>query len=149
MRLAGSVAAVLAAAAMACTTVVERGARPIAPPRPDGDAIPEVASLAPTLRWEPARDPGATYDLVVVPADGCMRASALPAVYYRAGIRGASHRIDEPLRPGTTYLWAVRIRRGEAAGSWSTYDRSRRFLFWASEDRDLAHTFRTPGQSRP
>ena len=43
-------------------------------------------------------------------------------VYYREAIESNSHRIEQPLQPGTVHVWSVRTRDGSNVGPWSTYD---------------------------
>ncbi len=89
-----------------------------------------IESLEPTFRWEPLPESGVTYDLIVFEAiveginwqDG--RRAYGQEIYYREGLKEAEHRIEEPLRPDTEYIWSV--RRGQSGqqhfSNWSTYE---------------------------
>jgi hypothetical protein len=38
---------------------------------------------------------------------------------YSQGLSTPSFKPDIPLQPGTTYLWSVRLRRGETVSAWA------------------------------
>ena len=95
---------------------------------------PVVESLQPTLSWKPV-DSGATkFDLIICqgepkptsarflsPSTGATYYVDGKRVYYREGLEGCSHRVEQPLSPRTIYVWAVRTRSGSDVGPWSTY----------------------------
>jgi hypothetical protein len=99
------------------------GLVPVYPPSEDRPF--QVDTLRPTLVWEPF--PG----WIEVPGDGTVPPTVVPFVpvdlervdrvtyeiqlrddtgliYRRRGLVDPSHTIEEPLRPGTTYQWALR-----------------------------------------
>jgi hypothetical protein len=89
---------------------------------------PVVESLEPTLRWRPAGEAGATYDLIVYTVkesgsfwQGGAREEPDQAAYYRENLGTTQHRIEAPLDPGREYFWAVRSRNGGQASAWSRY----------------------------
>jgi hypothetical protein len=72
-------------------------------------------------------------------------------VYYREGIEGCSHRIEQPLSAGTVYLWTIRTRNGSEVGPWSTYDATEgvHLLNYAdARFKNLLFPFVTPLPSR-
>ena len=96
----------------ACTPRYVSGLRPI---EPDPHST-RVDSLQPTLRWETfppsdlqdprlelARD--ITYEIRVYHHSDDL---ARTPVYSRSGILKPEHRLQEPLRPASEYLWTVR-----------------------------------------
>lgn len=104
-----------------CTTF--HGQHPLHP------AVGDVVdTLQPTLRWEPAAEPGVTYDLVVARAKSSETfGKDTERSYYREALKEPEHRIEQPLVPDQRYYWAVRIRRGDQVTGWSDYDH---WVFW-------------------
>jgi hypothetical protein len=111
-----------------------------------------VDSLQPVLAWKASREPGASYDLAICPAEGAtfmVRKTGKPgeAVYYREGLQETSHKLETPLQPRTKYLWSVRVRTGDEVTDWSTYT----YMYGGRVreqylDKDLPFRFRTPAQ---
>ncbi len=87
-----------------------------------------VDSLQPTLKWQPVDSGNVTYDLVIY--EVIKTSSALQGtkkalgreVYYRKGLTGTEHRLEEPLKPDSEYFWSVRVRKGDTVSKWATYD---------------------------
>jgi hypothetical protein len=89
-------------------------------------AFTPVDSLTPTLRWEPldtrtlhaaGEVTDVTYDLRVwATASGY---SGTP-VYARDALQRPVHQLEEPLQPGTKYLWTVRAHFTFAGQPWLT-----------------------------
>jgi hypothetical protein len=84
--------------------------------------FPPVASLTPRLRWEgfpreldrERLDPAqvvaigkVTYDVRIWEVEDCERGRR---VYERTGLARPEHPLEQSLRPGTRYYWAVRAR---------------------------------------
>lgn len=106
------------------------GVRPMSPLPPShlGSDPRTVDSLQPTLSWRTVRsDNGTKYDLIIyagVKKDlDLLSAYYLRGeeVYYREGIEGGSHRIEQPLKSSTVYVWGIRTHSGAHVGPWSTY----------------------------
>ena len=93
--------------------------------------VEKVDSLHPTLAWKGTTSDVESYDLIVYSGVYILRSGVTPhyergvKVYYREGIMGTSHQIEESLEPDTVYLWSVRTRMGSNLGDWSTYDFTR------------------------
>lgn len=83
---------------------------------PHGLISVKVDSLTPEFKWESlpvekfgkdAEVRGVAYELrVFLSKDGHPGGLA----YYRDGLKEARHKMEEPLSPGTDYLWTVRAR---------------------------------------
>jgi len=126
------------------------GLKPLEPAVGRPAHYPKVDSLQPVLAWEASREPGATYDLAICPAqDASFRVgnTGTPgqAVYYRQGLRETRHRVETPLEPRTKYLWSVRVRAGGTVSDWSTYT----YMYGGRVreqylDKKLPFRFRTP-----
>ena len=88
---------------------------------------PEVDSLRPTFRWEPAEGglaPDASYDLIIYEKAASLSGREVTlgqVVYSREGLTETQHRIEEVLNSRTDYVWSVRIRRGESVSQWAHY----------------------------
>ncbi len=111
-----------------------------------------VDSLQPTLKWQPADSGDVTYDLAIYEVikttsalQGTKRAVGRE-VYYRKGLAGTEHRLEEPLKSDSEYFWSVRVRKGDTVSKWATYDYDM-FLgaayMWA---RNKPFIFKTPSQ---
>jgi len=111
-----------------------------------------VDSLQPTLKWQPADGGDVTYDLVIYEViktssarEGTKKAVGRE-VYFRKGLAGTEHRLEEPLKPDSEYCWSVRVRKGDTVSKWATYDYDA-FLgavyMWA---RNKPFIFKTPSQ---
>lgn len=138
-----------AAALSGCASY--RHSAPLHPPAGDPRHPPVIAELRPEFRWQPQARANVTYDLVVLratalssgPRSDCApatsaagaNAAVLPRqgeerpwpffarpVYLRERLPEARHRIDQELKPDTTYLWSVRVRDGEQISGWACYD---------------------------
>jgi hypothetical protein len=92
--------------------------------------MPMVDTLQPALVWKPAESETTKYDLAVCVGIGRLVSPAATVVafnpgkrvYYREGIEGSSHHVEDPLANNTVYVWSVRTRNGTEVGPWSTYD---------------------------
>lgn len=105
------------------------------------------------LRWEPWREPNATYDLVIY--EGIKTTTSLGRViqagvgrevYYREGLIETAHKLQEPLKPNTQCYRSVRVRRGDKTSPWSTYDYDEYYVIGYYKGRSLPFTFRTPNK---
>lgn len=118
-----------------------------------------VDSLQPTLSWKPVGSYETKYDLIVytgvVKPLGPLGMSGQyyvrgQEVYYREGIEGGSHHIEQPLESRTVYVWSIRTRSGPNVGPWSTYDFQRGYLpvkgLAQVEGANLWWSFKTPKQ---
>jgi len=91
-------------------------------------AQPQQAdSLTPMLRWEPLEDGNATYDVIVYKAakvgpSWAYELTPGQEVYYAQAVQGTAHRVTEQLEGDTPYFWAVRVRKDQSPGGWSSYD---------------------------
>jgi hypothetical protein len=109
---------------------------PMPPSRFEGggftQALATVESLQPTFSWKCVDSNETRYDIIIYkgvakPVSGSAGIGLsyyVPGteVYYREGIEGCSHHIEQPLESGTVYVWGVRTRAGVNVGPWSTYD---------------------------
>lgn len=101
-----------------------------------------VSDVQPLLEWEAAADSDITYDLLIT--EKTSKGLAEKKSYYREGLRGTSHKIDEPaLKPGTTYDWAVRTRKGEKLGEWNKQETTL-FLLLYYHHATRSFEFKTP-----
>ena len=126
------------------------GVAPIYPEERDG----VVNSLAPTLKWTPSPQPDVTYDVLVYedqkiprnPLGAVMDSLPGRQIYYAEALRDPMVRLDPPLRPGGSYLWSVRLRRGETVSTWSTYGYFHFFLVGWQSGRGRWFSFSTPAK---
>lgn len=139
---------------MSCSSVQYHGVNPISPIPPAGPGpnhpwygVKTVESLQPTLSWKTV-DFDAKYDLIVytgvyvsVGQGGYLERGM--EIYYREGIEGGNHRIEQSLKPNTMYVWGIRTRNSSNVGPWSTYDYQRMGLV---SGKNLWWSFRTPKQ---
>jgi hypothetical protein len=124
------------------------------PTTPKG--MPVVDSLQPTFAWQPTNSSAAAYDLEI-----CLgipkKARSLPGglrtevafapgkqVYYREGIEGTNHRVEQALSAGTIYVWSIRTRNGTNVSPWSTYS-FQHFGLREEWAHNLRWPFSTPG----
>ena len=114
--------------------------------------VPEVESLQPTFSWTAAGSGITKYDLAV--CVGVRNISGVAygpgaQVYYREGIEGTSHRLEQLLSPATVYVWSVRTRSGNVAGPWSTYNFTEFILVGGGyvSGENLWWPFITPGST--
>jgi hypothetical protein len=124
--------------------------KPISPAVGDPHLFRKVASLQPTLQWEPPPAPGTTYDLVIYEGikvtsfwKGTKR-SIGRQVYYRQGITTSSHRVEDTLKPNMEYYWSVRVRRDGIVSDWAKYDYKALTPIYYKEGRALPFMFKTP-----
>jgi hypothetical protein len=133
--------AVLALLVSSCATQYHGGLQPVSP-KPPGAGVgnyPTVDSLQPTLSWKNESASETKYDIVIYTGVGKSSSYGLSSgllgvlkvpvyyvrgveVYYREGIEGCSHHVEQALEPKTIYVWAVRTRSGSNVGPWTTYD---------------------------
>ena len=96
----------------------------------DPSGVPMVDGLQPTFVWKAAGSEGTKYDLSICvgvgkrvnPVMTVVAFSPGKQVYYREGIEGFSHHVEDDLAINTLYVWSVRTRNGSNVGPWSTYD---------------------------
>lgn len=107
-----------------------------------------VDSLQPTLSWKCESSSNMKYDIIIytgvakhVTSRGGFYLQG-KEVYYREGIAGCSHHVEQPLEPHTIYVWGVRTRSLTNVGPWSTYD----FQNLGQKGKNLWWSFRTPKQ---
>jgi len=128
-----------------------RHSAPLHPPAGNPRHPPVIAELRPEFRWQPQAKANVTYDLVVLratalssgPRRDCAAETSVAGtsatvlahqgeqhpwpfferpVYLRERLPEARHRIDQELKPNTTYLWSVRVRDGDQVSGWACYD---------------------------
>ena len=135
----------------------------ITPIYPDRLQDVVVASIAPTLRWVPSSMPNVKYDVAIYEAyDSTWRKIALDLLtgkeswrrgrlmIYAQGLAAPKYKPDVSLQQDTTYLWSVRLRRGDAVSTWSqvkhTLVRPGTFWYFAIEQWETWLNFATPGK---
>jgi hypothetical protein len=118
-----------------------------------------VDGLRPTFSWTPADSGSTKYDLEVcvgVPKvakslsgynNNAVAYGPGERVYYREGIEGTSHHLEQSLSPSTVYVWSVRTRNGDAVGPWSTYNFHEFDLVAEESGKNLWWPFITPGSN--
>ena len=116
---------------------------------PEAMTTPVVAdSVQPTLQWKPAKESNVMYDVIiydVITAKPPAKPRAVgKVVYYREGIKGSQHKIEDPLNPNTEYFWSVRFRSGEKVSAWSTFSYSFYVGGVSVEEKNVPFTFKTP-----
>lgn len=119
------ISAVLALLLIGCTTA--SGVTPVHPEIGNPNRPSVVKSLQPSFEWKAL--PGAeAYDLIVYE---CIKTESFwqgtsrtvgREVYYREGLTGTRHRIEQDLKPDMEYYWSVRTRSGGRVSEWSVYD---------------------------
>ena len=106
-------------------------AEPLSPGVGPGAPAGKVRNLQPTLRWD-GGEPNSSYDVIIYESvqvedggggNGADR-EELRTAYYREGLRGTEHTVEEPLKPGAKYYWTVRARYNQQVSDWSRYDAS-------------------------
>jgi len=125
-----------------CTTV--HGVKPIYPKIHSS----EVSSIQPVFKWKPAPDPDTSYDLIIYERLNVgSQSQPIPmvgrVVYYREGIKGTEHMLEEYLRPNSEYYWSLRTRRDGAMSAWSNYDFMAYFVIGHVISRNVLFSFRT------
>lgn len=137
----------------------------VTPTSPDRLEDVVVASIAPTLRWVPWSIPDVKYDIAIYEAyDSNWRKVVLDLLTgnkrwrrgrlmaYAQGLTKPRFKPNVPLQPDTTYLWSVRLRRGDSVSTWSQAKQTRfhpgAFWFFAIEQWDTWLNFTTPSKLR-
>ena len=103
-----------------------------------------IDTLRPTLLWEPSEEAGVSYDVRLqesLTSEAFRDPNAVP--FYREGVPAPSCTVDPPLKPGRTYIWAVRVRKGTEVTAWSSYDHSYFALIVWGTTHDLRYSFTT------
>ncbi len=117
---------------IACSTITFHGLRPIYP-----DIGETVSSLQPVLRWERAKEPNASYDLIIY--DGEER-----IVYSVNNLKENQHKVKSPLKPNTKYFWSIRIRYNGKVGDWSNYEERTESVVVGKVKKNIPFSFYTP-----
>jgi hypothetical protein len=125
----------------ACTTF--QGLTPISPEAGNPGLPATVDSLQPTLRWKPPSKPETQYDVIIY--EDLQRRPGKVA-YYRERLMTPEHRVEEPLKPATTYQWSVRERRDGSTSAWSRYDYEVYLVTGGVWARNQLFRFKTPDQ---
>lgn len=121
-----------------CVAYQYQGVHPISPiPARSWDAMTGltaykpamVYSLQPTFSWNCLDSQETRYDIIIYKGVGKFAGEVFDSyyvrgaeVYYREGVQGCSHNIEQLLERNTVYVWAVRVHSGSYVGPWSTYD---------------------------
>jgi hypothetical protein len=101
------------------------GVKPIRPAHRTGDYT-VTDSLTPTFEWSPSRRPEVHYDLIIRKSVSCrgtvLFREGLPGevVVYKENLTTPFYTAEEPLSPGTNYIWSVRFREGDVVSRWSS-----------------------------
>jgi hypothetical protein len=114
----------------------------------------KVDSLLPTFEWNPSSNNEVTYDLVIfeqilyTPDTINYYPTSGRVFFYKENISESSYKLTQPLKPGSEYYWSVRLRKGDIASNWSTYN-----FFWTvliawSRGSNLWFTFATPNTAQ-
>jgi len=135
------------------------GITPISPDRLQ-DVV--VVSTAPTLRWVPSSMPGVMYDVAIYEAyDSTWQKIVLDQLTgnktwrrgrlltYAQGLKTPRFKPDVSLQPDTTYLWSVRLRRGDTVSTWSQVKRTIYHVgqwHFSTEQWEAWLNFTTPSQ---
>lgn len=101
--------------------------------------FPTAESLRPEFRWRACPKRKVAYDLILYEA-AAYAIGAQPAasymkgriVAYVEGLEEPRWQPDEPLKPGTRYIWSVRMREGGTVSGWSTQSHSTFLLVYSS-----------------
>jgi len=110
----------------------------------------KVKSLQPALEWKAHFANEVTYDVVIYKAVGSFKNrvrlwDAGPRVYYREGLSDTVHQVEEPLVPGTQYLWTVRSRVNNEISEWSSFTVRKKYMGMTTlQLTDLFFLFQTP-----
>jgi hypothetical protein len=110
----------------------QHGVKPLTPEHQSG-RFAVVQTLTPTFAWSPSSRTEVHYDLVIRKSVACRDAVTFKegligdVVAYRENLSEPTHRLDEPLEPGTNYIWSVRFREGDVVSDWSS---TGRFVFF-------------------
>ena len=108
-----------------------------------------VDDLQPVIRWKPDPDPAVTHDIVIYEPKP-KSAQEGPGIkwqqrqaYYREGLTGSEHRVEQPLESGKAYTWSVRARRGDDVSNWTKREAQIFLIFYHSHTKRLLR-FSTP-----
>lgn len=135
----------------------------VTPTSPDRLQDVVVVSTTPTLRWMPSSTPNVKYDVAIYEAyDSTWRKINLDLLTgkerwrrgrlltYTQGLTEPTFKPDVALQPGTTYLWSVRLRRGDTVSTWSqlknTLIHPDAFWYFAVEQWETWLNFTTPSK---
>ena len=136
------------------------GVKPTSPDRLQ-DVV--VESTAPNLRWVPSSDPSVKYDVAIYEAyDSTWHKINLDLLtgkeswrrgrlmIYAQGLTTPTFKPDVSLQPETTYLWSVRLRRGDTVSTWSQAKRTLvhpgAFWYFLVEQWEMWFNFTTPSK---
>ncbi len=112
--------------------------------------FPNVDNLHPTLKWSASDKAGVGYDVILYEAIQYETANGRVALLrgsiadYAENLRDAEYRPTNPLKPGTRYLWSVRLRKDDKISTWSTYRYDHFFVLGFSRANNLFFSFKTP-----
>lgn len=108
---------------ISCSSIkYHSGLEPVSPPV-SVHTIKKVDSLQPTLVWKDTTSGAESYDLIIYTGILIrLRLKRGVRIYYREGIKGTSHKVEQTLEPKSYYVWSVRMRTGTEVGQWATYD---------------------------
>jgi len=135
----------------------------VTPTSPDRRQDIVISSTVPTFRWEPSSVSGVKYDVVIYEAyDSTWRKINLDLVtgkerwrpgrlqVYAQDLTAPAFKPDASLLSDTTYLWSVRLRRGDTVSTWSqvkhTLVRPNTFWWFAVEQWEAWFNFTTPNK---
>lgn len=135
----------------------------VTPTSPDRLQNVVVSSTTPTLRWAPSSIPDIKYDVAIYEAyDSAWRKINLDLLTkkerwrrgrlleYVQGLTTAKLKPDVSLQPDTTYLWSVRLRRGDTVSTWSqvknTLIHPGSFWYFSVEQWETWLNFTTPSE---
>jgi hypothetical protein len=107
-----------------------------------------VGTLQPTFAWTPPNDSGVSYDLIICVGIDEHHGFWVPGktAYYRQGLATTTHTLDQPLLPGTVYVWSVRARSGNRTSQWAAYSDDNPSLSHKGRRRySVMCPFKTPG----
>lgn len=103
------------------------GIKPIHPDVGNPKFPTVVESLQPTFEWQGQPDVK-SYDFIIYEGlrtdsfwEGTKR-SVGREIYYREGLQGTKHQIEDRLKPDAEYYWSVRTRDGSKVSRWSLYN---------------------------
>ena len=136
----------------------------VTPLRPMDGGAPsaQINSLGPTLEWAASKGDGSIrYDVVVFEEINFTYglgafSSKLPgpAVAYLQNLWAAQYTVAGPLKPGASYNWGVRLRRGDVVTAWSRFkntgfwSRFKKTGFLSAGPSGPWFQFQTPGAAK-
>lgn len=110
--------------------------------------VTTVGTLQPTFEWTAPKESGVSYDLIICVGINEHHGFWAPGktAYYRQGLTMTTHTLDQPLLPGTVYVWSVRARSGNRTSQWAAYSDGNPSLSQKGRRRYSAmYPFKTPG----